>query len=230
MSLFIQKRKDVVLPAGIYQGRVSRIRSTRDGESIMIIVSVDTPGYQGVEVTGFCKANWNPPTGRTTANLRQWVMNLGVEVIDGQESSIDLECLKGRPCSIVVNQYQSMAGETRCKIMNMFPLNSPVPNPVPAPAPVKQGVFVGKPAVKPAPVQAAHEVPPTPAVQPIAINTAAQAPVSTVAAPSPIGVGTATPPQMPNAVTYAQPAPQQPVAAPVQEQQVSGPSEDGFKW
>lgn len=226
MSLYIQKRKDVVLPAGIYQGRVSRIRSTRDGESVMIIVAIDTQGYQGVEVTGFCKANWNPPTGRTTANLRQWVMNLGVEVIDGQEASIDLECLKGRACSIVVAQYKSMQGETKCKIMNIFPLNAPVPNPMPEQP--KQGFYVGAPKAQPvvaqaAPAPATPEVPPTPVAQPIPIQT-----VKTPTVPPAVSYGA-----QPAAAPAAQPAPQpvqQPAQQPVQQPVQAAGSEDGFKW
>ena len=234
--MFIVKNTSNIVPSGIYQGVVSRIKTKNDDPTtIMIFVSLNTPGYQGTEVVGFCRANWNPPTGRTTANLRQWVTNLGIDVIAGQEETIDLDTLKGRGCSVVIARYTGRNGEERSKITNIFPLNAPVPNPMPAPQPT--GIRVGQSGViQPQvqqPVPAQPEVPPTPAVQPIAINTGAPAPVSTVTAPSPIGVGTATPPQMPNAVAYPQQA-QQPAVAPapqpVQQTQVTGPSEDGFKW
>ena len=123
-----------------------------------------------MELPGFARANWNKPTGRTTANLYQWVKNLGGIVTEGQEDLFDLETLKGAPCRVIVQAYNRKDGSSAIKISNILPFSKkPVPNPVPA----KTGLHVGAATVErqpePAPAQAATPVAePAPAATPTA--------------------------------------------------------------
>ncbi len=190
------------LPDGEYTAEISRLRMTKDNESVMFICRVTTPGYESenLEVVGYARSNWNKPTGRTTANLYQWVKNLGGNLVDGQEDLFDLETLKGTPCRIIVQSYIGKAdGMPRIKVSNILPLNrKPIPNPMAANA----GLHVGAQQAVP---QAAPQVAPqatapvqTPLQQMQQYATGAQ-PVQQVApAPAPAPAPTTTGSEDPN--------------------------------
>ena len=156
--MFVPK-KAVPSPANIadgeYTAEVSKLRMTKDNESVMFICKLTTPGFEEMELPGFARANWNKPTGRTTANLYQWVKNLGGMVTEGQEDLFDLETLKGAPCRVIVQAYNRKDGSSAIKISNILPISK---KPVPNPMPVKTGLHVGTAqAVQPAAAEPAAE-------------------------------------------------------------------------
>lgn len=116
---------------GEYTAKISGIRFTKTGDSLMFICSLTTPGFEGINVVGFCKASWAKPTGRTTANLYMWVKNLGGQLIDGQEDLFEMDTLNGKDCRVIVQSYiQKSTGEARVKVVNVLPFTRSVPNPM----------------------------------------------------------------------------------------------------
>ena len=132
---------------GEYTAKIARIRMTKDNETVMFICSITNEGYDNMEVTGFARANWNKPSGRTTANLLQWCKNLGAEIVDGQEDLFDIETLVGKQCRIITQSYvKKSTGESAVKVSNILPLSKkPIPNPMSVTqTPKPQGIHVGK--------------------------------------------------------------------------------------
>lgn len=142
---------------GEYTAKVSGIRFTKDQSSLMFFCQLTTEGFEELELVGFARADWRKPTGRTTANLYQWVKNLGGNLVDGQEDLFDLDTLKGLPCRVIVQAYNRKDGSSAVKIANILPLSKrPVPNPMPA----KTGTHVAKAApAEEAPAQATTSAP-----------------------------------------------------------------------
>lgn len=126
---------------GEYTATVKKIRFTKKGDSLMFICSITTPGLEGVEVLGFCKPNWNKPTGRTTANLYAWTKNLGGNLIEGQEDQFNIEDLQGKDCRIIVQSYvRKTDGVPAVKVANILPFNRSVPNPMAMNKPMNMGM------------------------------------------------------------------------------------------
>ena len=119
---------------GEYTAKIERIRLTKDNESVMFICTITNEGFNNAEICGFARANWNKPSGRTTANLLQWCKNLGAEIVEGQEDQFDIESLVGKQCRIIVQSYiMKTTGEPRVKVSNILPFNKkPIPNPMAA--------------------------------------------------------------------------------------------------
>ena len=168
MALFIadNKRNDTLVPDGEYKARIEKVFLSNEGKNVVFRCKILTDGFDNTTVAGFCAPHWRA-SNRTTANLRQWCINLGVNVVSGQEESINIEDLAGKECRVIVQQYTNKMGEERCKVSNILPLErklntQPKIQPKPAglhipssnPAPTQQQ--------QPAPVQAAAVVEQTP--------------------------------------------------------------------
>lgn len=123
MGFYVQNvnNGNTLVPDGEYKARVSSLRLSQAGDTVIVRCEILTEGFEKTQVTGFCGAHWNPST-RTTANLRQWCINLGMNVVKGHEEELDLDDLKGKECRIIVQSYRSKTGEERCKISNILPL------------------------------------------------------------------------------------------------------------
>lgn len=117
---------------GEYTAKIERIRMTKDNDSVMFICAITTEGFNNMEITGFARANWNKPSGRTTANLLQWCKNLGAELVEGQEDQFDIETLVGKECRVIVQSYvKKTDGSSAVKVSNILPFNKkPIPNPM----------------------------------------------------------------------------------------------------
>lgn len=141
MSIFIADKREEIVPDGEYTAIVKSIKQTMNGENIIFRCELTSEGFEGTVIPGFCGAHWRPST-RTTANLRQWCINLGVDVQKGSESSIDLEKLVGSKCRVIVQEYTSKAGEQKCKVSNILPFQKKPrqANPVIEP---KRGLYIG---------------------------------------------------------------------------------------
>lgn len=179
--MFINKRP-VATPEtiadGEYTAQVVRLRMTKDESSVMFICKITSPGFEqeNLEVVGYARASWNKPTGRTTANLYQWVKNLGGNLIDGQEDMFDLETLKGANCRVIVQSYVGKSdGVPRVKVSNILPFDKrPIPNPM---ASQRQGMHVqSAPAPAAAPAQPVMQSRPEPAQPAPAQQPATSAP------------------------------------------------------
>ena len=153
----------------------------------MFICSITNEGFDNMEVTGFARADWRKPSGRTTANLLQWCKNLGANIVEGQEDLFDIETLIGTQCRIIVQSYvKKTDGSPAVKVSNILPLSKkPIPNPmattaapVQQTAPVQRGVFVGHAATP------QHTVQKPVATQSYANTSTAEQVASQVAAPA----------------------------------------------
>ena len=175
MGFFVQNVNNTnsLVPDGEYKARVTELKLSQKGDTVIVRCELLTEGFEKTIVTGFCGAHWNPST-RTTANLRQWCINLGMNVVRGHEEELDLDELKGKECRVIVQGYRSKTGEDRCKISNILPLERRVNiNPT-----IKTGFHVSN---QQAPVQQQQTVAPkqvqTPVQQPVIpsqINTPVQ--------------------------------------------------------
>lgn len=123
MGFFVQNvnQNNSLVPDGEYKARVTELKLSQKGDTVIVRCELLTEGFEKTIVTGFCGAHWNPST-RTTANLRQWCINLGMNVVRGHEEELDLDELKGRECRVIIQGYRSKTGEDRCKISNILPL------------------------------------------------------------------------------------------------------------
>lgn len=186
--MFIPKAKYAspeTIADGEYTAKVERIRLTKTGDSVMFICSITNEGFDNMEVTGFARADWRKPSGRTTANLLQWCKNLGANITEGQEDLFDIDTLVGTQCRIIVQSYVKKSdGSPAVKISNILPLSKkPIPNPMTtnaapvAEAPKPKGVFVTN-------AQARQDAKPT--TTPTYTNAAQATPAATnnVAAPA----------------------------------------------
>lgn len=175
MSLNIQNKQDELVPSGEYTAKIVKVSLSRSGETVIFRCAITTDGFNNVVVPGYCAPHWKP-SNRTTANLRQWVLNLGVQLVPGHEGDVDLEALAGKDCRIFVQEYTSKTGEQRCKVSNILPFERVARRPVINEAP-KTGLHIGAsaaPAVQQAaaPVQAEQ---PAQAAAPKPVQTAAPA-------------------------------------------------------
>lgn len=167
---------------GEYTAEIARIRMTKDNESVMFICKLTTPGFEDMEVAGFARANWNKPTGRTTANLYAWVKNLGGNLVDDHEDEFDIETLKGAKCRVIVQSYvRKSDGAPAIKVGNILPLNKrPIPNPMPA----QTGLHVGGASQQAAQAPAQQAQMASPAATPAAAPAATATPTPTVGSES----------------------------------------------
>lgn len=140
MAFYVENKQDNLVPDGEYVAKITSIKLTRDGENVVFRCAIQTEGFDNIVVPGFCGAHWKPST-RTTQNLRQWCINLGANVVKGHENEIDLEGFIGKECRIIVQSYKSKAGEDKCKVSNILPLQKS-PRQVTA-VPVRQGLHIG---------------------------------------------------------------------------------------
>ena len=140
MAFYVENKQDNLVPDGEYVAKITSIKLTRDGENVVFRCAIQTEGFDNISVPGFCGAHWKPST-RTTQNLRQWCINLGANVVKGHENEIDLEGFIGKECRIIVQSYKSKAGEDKCKVSNILPLQKS-PRQVTS-MPVKQGLHIG---------------------------------------------------------------------------------------
>ena len=207
--MFIPKQKYAspeTIADGEYTAKVERIRMTKNGDSVMFICSITNEGFDNMEVTGFARADWRKPSGRTTANLLQWCKNLGANIVEGQEDLFDIETLIGTQCRIIVQSYiKKTDGSPAVKVSNILPLSKkPIPNPMAtnaAPvqqqaAPVQKGVFVG------------HAATPQQTVQkPVATQSYANTSTAEQVAPQVAAPAFATEPSEPIGKPTAAPAP-----------------------
>lgn len=142
MGFYVQNvsKPATLVPDGEYKARVTSLRLNEKGDTVIVRCEILTEGFEKTQVTGFCGAHWHPST-RTTANLRQWCINLGMNVVSGHEEELDLEELKGKECRIIVQSYRSKTGEDRCKVSNILPLDRRIPTPT-----IKQtnGLHIGQ--------------------------------------------------------------------------------------
>lgn len=130
MALYIQNKQDDLVPDGEYTAKILKIQPTKTGDNLMFRCAITTEGFNNTTVLGFCGAHWRP-SNRTTANLRQWCINLGLNVVKGQEEAIDLEELIGKECRIIVQGYTGKDGVQRVKVSNILPFDKkPVNKPV----------------------------------------------------------------------------------------------------
>lgn len=127
MALFIQDnhRNDTLIPDGEYEAKIQKVFLSNGGNNVVFRCQILTEGFDNTTVAGFCAPHWRP-SNRTTANLRQWCINLGVNVVDGQEDQINIEDLAGKKCRIIVQQYRNKQGEDRCKVSNILPFEKRV--------------------------------------------------------------------------------------------------------
>lgn len=178
MGFFVQNVNNTnsLVPDGEYKARVTELKLNQKGDTVIVRCELLTEGFEKTIVTGFCGAHWNPST-RTTANLRQWCINLGMNVVRGHEEELDLDELKGKECRVIVQGYRSKTGEDRCKISNILPLERRVNiNPT-----IKTGFHVSN---QQAPVQQQQTVAPQPApaqAQPAVVPSQITTPIQATA-------------------------------------------------
>lgn len=126
MALYIaDNKRNELVPDGEYKAKIERVFLSNEGKNVVFRCKILTEGFDNTTVAGFCAPHWRP-SNRTTANLRQWCINLGVNVVEGQEDSINIEELAGKECRIIVQQYRNKQGEDRCKVSNILPLEKRV--------------------------------------------------------------------------------------------------------
>lgn len=164
MATFIQNKQTTIsiIPDGEYTAVVDSLRYLAEKETILFRFKLTTAGFENSVVAGFCGAHWKPST-RTSANLRQWCINLGINVVSGKEEDIDLDTLVGRECRVIIQGYTSKAGEQRCKVTNALPKEKRLQA---ATAPIKQGLHIGNKA----PVTAQQVQAPVTTVEPMKLD------------------------------------------------------------
>ena len=158
MALFIadNKRNDILVPDGEYKAQIDRVFLSNGGNNVVFRCKILNDGFNNTTVAGFCAPHWRP-SNRTTANLRQWCINLGVNVVEGQEDQINIEDLKGKECRIIVQQYRNKQGEDRCKVSNILPLEKRV-NTQPKIQQKPAGLYIPSSDTAQAPVQKSEPV------------------------------------------------------------------------
>lgn len=171
MALYINNHRDDLVPDGEYTAKIVGVKQTRDGENLVFRCALTTEGFNNTIVAGFCGAHWRP-SNRTTANLRQWCINLGMNVVSGHEADLNLEELVGKECRVIVQSYKSRAGEDKCKVSNILPFDKRTPVKLAIQNP---GLHIGTPAAQPAAAAPVEPAAQTPAEQPQQTAPAASA-------------------------------------------------------
>lgn len=179
MSLYVQNRRDELVPDGEYTAKIQSIKLSKDGQNVIFRCELTTAGFENTVIPGFCGAHWKPST-RTTQNLRQWCINLGANVVNGQEDNVDIEGLQGKECRVIIQTYTSKMGEQKCKVSNILPFERVVHS-----APVKKGLFISNNQNN-KPAQAAQQAPVYTPVPKVAPSQASE--VHTVEAAAPASI------------------------------------------